>query len=273
MVYQFSLPPLLLHALHTGNSHYLTEWAQAIPDQSPMGTYFNFTASHDGIGVRPLEGLMPGEEMAALLNKMKEFGAMISERANPDGSTSPYEINISLFDALRGTQAGPDSFQVPRFLCSQIVMMTLQGMPAFYIHSLLGTENDYEGVRRTGRARSINRKKWPAEELMQRLRDETHHAHVFRELRRLIRIRTQQPAFHPNASQQILDWGESLFVVKREAEEAGQKILAVSNLTAHPQKITIGETDVLEDLISGRKQIPGELELSPYQTVWLASSP
>jgi len=134
MVYQFSLPPLLLHALHTGNSYYLTTWAQSLPQLKGDKTFFNFTASHDGIGVRPLEGLLPDDEKIKLVESMKDFGGMVNYKSNPDGSTSPYELNITYFDALKGTAEGEDEFQAERFLASQTIMMSMAGVPAFYIH-------------------------------------------------------------------------------------------------------------------------------------------
>lgn len=267
MVYQFSLPPLLLHALHTGNSDYLTAWAASIPDQSPNGTYFNFTASHDGIGVRPLEGILPDSELSALLHSMQSFGGMVSEKTNPDGSTSPYEINISLYDAFKGDAGGADDFQLPRFLCSQTIMMVLQGIPAFYIHSLLATENDYDGVKRTGMARSINRKKWRLDELERLLSRESHHRIVFDQLRRRIQIRKRQPAFHPNAAQRIPDFGSSFFVVERTPVDGSQRILAVSNVTKQRQEFPVGQK-VFKELLS-EKTVGDQIVLEPYQSVWL----
>ena len=270
MVYQFSLPPLLLHALHSGNSSYLTQWAQTIPDQRPHGTYLNFTASHDGIGVRPLEGLLPKDEKKSLLEKMQEFGGRISVKNNADGSSSPYEINISLYDALKGTRHGADEFHIERFLCSQTIMMTLQGIPAFYIHSLLGTENDLESVKETGRARSINRKRWNRDELLKRLEtDRDHHHIIFKELKRLIKIRREQPAFSPNAGQNVIDAGEAFFVVERRSVGDEQQILSISNLTSQLQEYEIDSTNA-RDLISGERCRSNTLRVKPYQTMWLA---
>ena len=160
MIYQFALPPLLLHALNRGTEKYLMHWAESLPNYQQGCTVLNFTASHDGIGLRALEGLVPDNETQELVDSMHRFGGFVSVRTLADQIDKPYEINISLFDALKGTRRGEDQWQIQRFLCSQIIMLGMRGIPAVYIHSLLATPNDLAGVERTGRTRSINRRKW-----------------------------------------------------------------------------------------------------------------
>jgi len=273
MVYQFSLPPLLLHALHTGYAGHLTSWAQQLPDLPPENTFFNFTASHDGIGVRPLEGLLQKEEIDQLCENMKTFGGRISSKTNTDGTTSPYELNISLFDAFKGTAEGEDDWQEQRFLCSQTIMLAMRGVPAFYIHSLLATPNDEEGVRRTAAYRSINRHKWNAEELYQLLDRDTVHSRVFNELRRLIRIRQNQSLFHPDVGQEIFSCTPDCFIICRY-DSRPTRLCSVSNITSKP--VTLDLSAHLQcgqhpcvDLISGRTLQKAVLHLSPYQTLWL----
>lgn len=269
MVYQFSLPPLLLHALHTGNSHYLRTWAQSLPPLEGNKTFFNFTASHDGIGVRPLEGLLPDAEKETLVANMQKFGGKVNYKSNPDGTTSPYELNITYFDALKGTARGIDGFQVERFLASQIVMMSLAGVPAFYIHSLTATPNYQEGVEETGQNRTINRRKWQREELLEILNSPTPQKSVFETLKKLISIRKQQAAFHPNAQQEILNLGNSLFGLLRTCNT--QRIAVICNLSDKPQTIDSNTIQGLNfDLISaGPLSSP---TLNPYQCVWLSES-
>ena len=276
MVYQFPLPPLLLHALHTGNADKLSQWAATIPETDKEATFFNFTASHDGIGVRPAEGLIPHDELNRLVERMKDFGGYVSTKSNRDGSESPYEINISWFDAMKGTPHGIDGLQTDRFLCSQTIMMEMKGIPAFYIHSLLATENDHEGVAQTGKSRSINRKNWEKRKLEKRLNDTHHPAHyIFRELKRLIAIRRDEPTFHPNAAQEVLEWGPEFFALQR-VHESGETLWAVSNVTASRQKLDparmIAETRLYE-LIRDKHHDPGNtITLEPYQTLWLKQS-
>ncbi len=267
MVYQFSLPPLLLHALHTGNSSYLTTWAKSLPQLDGDKTFFNFTASHDGIGVRPLEGLLPDDEKNTLVENMKGFGGMVNYKSNPDGSQSPYELNITYFEALKGTHKGEDLLQAERFLASQICMMSLAGVPAFYIHSLTATPNYYEGVEKTQHNRTINRRKWQLDELKDLLNSDTPQKKVFESLQQLILLRKKQAAFHPNAGQEILDFGTDLFVLKREAKD--QKILVIINLSNEEKEIDIPDTltfDLISDsTISSKK-------LSAYQCLWLTQN-
>ena len=270
MVYQFSLPPLLLHALHTGNSKYITEWAKELPELEPGNTFFNFTASHDGIGVRPLEGLLPEKEKYELVENMQKFGGLVNYKSNPDGTQSPYELNITYFDALKGTIEGGDNLQVERFLASQIVMMSFRGVPAFYIHSLTATPNYLEGVSKTKHNRTINRRKWNLDELQEILDDETPQKRVFTTLQKLIYIRKQQKAFHPDATQQILDLGTKFLGLVREANE-GQKIILIANLTDKEISYRLPEqySDFTKDLISQSEF--KDTTLKPYQCVWLVN--
>ena len=267
MVYQFSLPPLLLHALHAGTSTYLNRWAKSLPQLSGGKTFFNFTASHDGIGVRPLEGLLPDNEKNTLVENMKGFGGFVNYKTNPDGSQSPYELNITYFDALRGTKKGEDGFQVERFIASQVVMLSFAGIPAFYIHSLTATPNYYEGVAITKQNRTINRRIWQLDQLNEILNEDTPQKKVFSSLKRMISIRKEQPAFHPNAKQKILELGNDLFGMVRESEN--QTIVVVVNLTDHEKvfKLPVGFEGFKFDLISEEQIIHNDLQ--PYQYMWL----
>lgn len=273
MVYQFSLPPLLLHALTTANSHYLTDWAQTVSAPPSGCTYINFTASHDGIGVRPLSGLIPDEELETLIERIKKRGGRISTKRNSDGTNSPYELNITYFDALGG-----DSYQIDRFLCSQTIMLALKGVPAVYFHSLTATPNDCAGMKETGRARSINRKKWNAAELEKEIHGKGTTAKVFSEYRRRLKIRTQISAFHPDAAQCILNLNKNLFALLRRADTDGPEILCLSNIS--PTRIDFNldknipsfETEKpCTDLLSGTRYsgTHKQISLCPYQTVWL----
>lgn len=280
MIYNFSLPPLLLNALLQGKSDHLKTWMMSMPP-APIGcAYFNFTASHDGIGLRPAEGLLSDDEYEALLTTMRRFGGEISMRRKPDGSESPYEINIALFDALKGTVKGEDEWQIQRFICSQTIMMSLEGIPAFYLHSLLATRNDWENVKRTGRKRSINRHQWDQTALEEVLDDPASpHAIVFQELSRLILIRRQQGAFHPNATQYTLHpMNTALFTFWRQSMTRDQSIFSIHNLSDRPQELRLSDlnlisTDPWYDLISSTlvNNIYDQFLLQPYQSAWITN--
>lgn len=281
MVYQFPLPPLLLHALNRGTSVHLYNWASQLPAITAETTYLNFTASHDGIGLRALEGIVNQREIDDLLDCMHRFGGFVSMKANQHGEDSPYEINISLFDAMQGTRRGPDQWQVQRFLCSQAIMFSMQGIPAVYINSLTATPNDLHGVEITGRTRSINRKKWLLDDLKAQL-DATHtpNHEVFNAIKEMMLLRKSQDSFHPDAVQIIVDSGNSVFAILRRHQQHDQRLLALHNVTSAPQDVCLNDH---QTLLSGIKWLElftnqiidsttplSSLSLQPYQVMWLS---
>lgn len=277
MVYQFSLPPLLLHALLKEDSRFLTRWAESLRPPPPGCTFFNFTSSHDGIGVRPLEGLVPEEEILELVEMIKNRGGFVSYRQNPDGSMSPYELNITYFDAF-STGNGHARLQEKRFLCSQMIMLSLQGVPGIYFHNLTGTPNNLEGVRRTGRYRTINRKKWKYSELMKELdREGSKTGTIFRAYKRLLKIRREHPAFHPFGGQTIYDGGSRLFLIGRQAPDGSERVFVLCNMTKEPQQVDLirlglplSRKDVCCDLISGKVAVTeGCVRLEPFEVLWV----
>ncbi|CAI8329306.1 MAG: Glucosyl-3-phosphoglycerate synthase [Opitutia bacterium UBA7350] len=281
LIYNFSLPPLLIHALLKGDSTLLKSWMMSMPPARRGRSYLNFIASHDGIGVRPLEGLISDTEQTALLETLKSYGGTISKRTNPDGRETPYEVNISLFDALRGTiSEGPDRLQVERYLCAHTILLALEGIPAFYIHSMLATENDTERQAATGNARSINRHQWELDRLMEKLDDsESHHHQIFYELKRRIAIRKQQIAFHPNATQLTLHLGDQLFAFWRESSDRHQSIFAINNISNQTQTVALRElnlisTDNWRDLLTGASYGADceTVEIPPYAALWITNA-
>ena len=280
MVYQFALAPLILHALHRGDGAYLTEWALDL-DPPPEGcSFLNFTASHDGIGVRPVEGILPKREVDDLIAGMHRLEGFVSTKTNPDGSESPYEINIALFSAFRETHSsnGPDQWQVDRFICSQNIMMTLQGIPAFYIHSFIATPNDREGVEKTGRTRSINRKRWDYDYL-QALIDSgrTSNAEVLKRLTNILQRRKKHKAFHPDTPQKVLNLGSDFFALWRDGHDLKFPLLAIHNLTPEIKLLNLSMISGIKrhsywvNLLDngGVSSAEENYVLQPYQSVWL----
>ena len=100
LIYNFALPPLVLYTLQNGDAGPLSAWASGLTLPSQQVTFFNFLASHDGIGVTPLRGLLPESAIEELARRTLAQGGLVSYRSNPDGSQSPYELNINYFDAL-----------------------------------------------------------------------------------------------------------------------------------------------------------------------------
>ncbi|MYM63146.1 sugar phosphorylase [Pseudomaricurvus sp. HS19] len=278
-VYNFSLPPLLVNTLITGSCHHLKLWMMSMPPAQHGTTYFNFIASHDGIGLRPVEGLLSDEETQLLAETMQNFGGRISWRALDNGVTKPYEMNISLFDALQGTVKGPDHHGLRRFICAHAIMLALEGIPGIYVHSMLGTHNDYERMEHTGQNRSINRHQWSYPLLEEVLGDSaTSHHQVFSELKRLLSIRGRQRAFHPNATQFTLHLGDGIFGFWRQSADRRQSIFCISNITDEIQPLQLSDinlivTDQWFDLVTG-DALPEQdviLQLQPYQTLWISN--
>jgi len=250
-----------------------------MPPAQAGTTYLNFIASHDGIGLRPAEGLLSDAEIDQMADAMRGFGGLISSRSVNAEHSRPYELNIALYDAMKGTLDGEDGFQSERFISAHAIMLALEGVPAFYLHSLFGTCNDAEKVELTGSNRSINRHNWDADELNWYTHNpESHHCRVFETLKQLISLRAKQPAFHPNATQFTLHLGDEVFAFWRQSMHREQSIFAVNNITASEQSITLASinlivTDSWQDLISGEiyDEHHGDLILRPYQTAWISN--
>ncbi len=279
VIYNFSLPPLILHALLNGTSRGLNAWQMAMPPAQLGCAYFNFTSSHDGIGMRPAEGLIPEAEIDTMIDCVKAFGGKVSMRKGPGGVEKPYELNITLFDAFKGTAKGEDAYNVERFLCSQALAMGLEGIPAFYIHCLLATHNDYEGMERLGYNRAINRHSWNYEQLQEQLADrESVHSRVFTEMKRLIALRCKQPAFHPNATQFTLQLGDEAFGVWRQSLDRDQSIFAINNMTDREIAIPVYALNLIGnshwgDLLTDESisLAADTISFAPYQTRWITN--
>ncbi len=271
MVYQFPLPPLVLHTLTIGNVNALTQWATSLKPVGESTTFFNFTSSHDGIGVRPVEQMLTSEEVGRLVELAQVHGGYVSYKNNPDGTQSPYELNITYFDAITHpdiTAQNPD-LAVKRFMVSQGVALALAGVPGIYFHCLFGSQNYHAGVKQTGRYRSINRQKVNIESLNQALRDlDSLQAKVFAEYAKLLDIRTQEPAFHPLAKQEILNLHPSVFAVKRISQDESGTIHALFNVTGEVVQVEIGSATGI-DLLTGMDYSESSLQLQPYQILWL----
>ena len=279
-VYNFSLPPLLLNTLMTGNCNYLKQWMMSMPPARNGTAYFNFIASHDGIGLRPAEGLLTEDEINNLVATMESFGGRVSYRSLEEGERRPYEINISLFDALKGTVKGEDEWQIHRMICAHTIMLGIEGIPGLYIHSFFGTANDYVRMENSGHNRAINRHQWDYNQLVTQLEDATTtEAVVFQKIVSLLQLRKAQPAFHPNATQFTLHLGDSIFGFWRQSMDREQSIFCIHNISAKARTLRLSEINLIEteawgDLLSGRSldDLSQQLELKPYEAMWISNT-
>lgn len=278
LVYNFALPPLTLHALQSGDARVLSEWAASLSLPSDRVTFFNFLASHDGIGLNPARGILPETEIDALVERVRAHGGLVAYKHNTDGTQSPYELNINYFDALSDPQGNePLAVQIDRFLCAQAILLALVGVPGIYFHSLFGSRGWPEGVRQTGRNRTINRQKCERVWLERDLADPTSLRHqVFTRYRDLLRVRAASPAFHPHGRQEVLEYGPAVFAVRRTSPDGVHRLLCLHNVSAQPQQVRLpvesaGSPGQLRDLVTGRSLAPAAVTLAPYQAAWLAA--
>lgn len=278
MVYNFPLPPLTLHSLHTGNATYLLNWANSLEKISDQATFFNFLASHDGIGVQPAKGILTDEQVTVMAEKVKEHGGHVSYKANGDGTQSPYELNINFLEAISHPN-DEQSLKVMRFIASQSILLTLMGMPGIYVHSLFGSLNDHGGVKQTGRYRSINREKLNRQKLEQELNEVgTLRNEVFTAYQKLLKIRRTLKALHPNADQHVLFLNDHVYSMKRVSLDGEETVVALTNVSNESQTVEIDRkewsetvTDVVDVITSDTVELDSKLlvELNPYEVKWL----
>jgi sucrose phosphorylase len=252
LVYNFALPPLVLHTFRTGDASVLSDWARGLELPSGQTTFFNFLASHDGIGLNPALGILNPDATQALVSQTLAHGGLISYQQNAYGTQSPYELNINYFDALSNPFGEePLATQINRFMGAYASMLCLQGLPGIYFHSLFGSHNWPEGVKATHNNRSINREKLKIAELEDELANRNSlRSLIFARFQRLLGQRAKSDAFNPQGGQKILDMGREVFAVLRSSPTSSRQMLCLQNVTA-------------------QKQFAGKIALEPYQTLWL----
>ena len=267
MVYQFSLPPLVLHAVHCQDVQVLCRWAASLTLPSQQTTWFNFLASHDGIGLNPLRGILPESEILALVETLQSEGALVNWKNNPDGTRSPYEINVTYLDAL-SPKASDDNQRIARFILAHAVLLSFPGVPAVYIQSILGSRNDYAGVERLGYNRAINRKKYNAGEIDSELEDKNSLRHkIYHRLSNLIALRRTEKAFHPDSQSIFETSGDHVFKIIRMADN-GERITALFNFSDQQQNIH-SSIETGRELITGNDINGTTLTLNPWQVMWI----
>ena len=264
MVYQFPLPPLVLHAIRTGNTSYLQKWANEIYLPTEEVSFFNFLATHDGIGLNPIRGIIDEAEILDLVASIEKEGALVNYKQNPDGSFSPYEINTTYIDAL-SNQSDEDELRLKRFMVAHSILLTIIGIPAVYVQSILGGRNYYEGVEKTGANRTINRQKYKASEICDSLlKSGSFRNQVYRELQKLIQLRRSEEAFHPNCAMRVLETNHATFGIVRD-----EKVYVLHNMSDQAQTISLDAGTYINLLTKNECVIQKEVILEPYQFVWL----
>jgi glucosylglycerate phosphorylase len=284
MVYNFALPPIVLHAFYTGNSSKLTGWAQSLERVSDTATYFNFLDSHDGVSIQGAINILTKEEIELLEKKAVEHGGLVSYKDNGDGTVSPYEFNITWYSALNLEDSNEQvDLQIKRFIASRSIALVLMGVPGIYLLSLFGSKNDVRAVLEGKNPRIINRKTICKEACNKALEnEETTTYRINKYFIPIIKKRTHEKAFHPNAPQKVLNISTSLFSILRTSEDGKEKILALTNITEKdlkfefkPRELEL-EDDHWKDVLS-EKAFPSEngklsIGMEPYEVLWLKAA-
>ncbi|MCC7162287.1 MAG: sugar phosphorylase [Anaerolineae bacterium] len=275
-VYNFALPPLTLHTLQTGDTTRLTHWAQTLATPSDDTAFFNFLASHDGVGLNPARGILTETEIEALVTRTLGRGGLVSYKNNPDGSRSPYEMNINYLDALTVPNE-PTDHSTARMLCAHAILLSLAGVPGIYFHSLFGSRGDRAGADASGIPRRINREKLERAVLERELADpSSRRAQIFGGMRRLVRARRAHAAFHPKAAQTVLDTDSRVMVVLRESQDPASRVLCAHNVTDQNVRVTIpkpgGSKNWRDILGDGARSPEDALELGAFEVAWLVEA-
>ena len=275
-VYNFSLPPLLIHAFLFENSSYLNQWSRKLPSTKHGNCYLNFIASHDGIGIRPTEGILNEKTLSSFLKRLKKNGSKFSYRKVQNKSKKVYEANITVFDALRKSDFDPKGlFFLERYVSAHAIMVSFEGVPAVYFNSLFGKSNDEAKYIITGNNRDVNRYKWNFNNITTKLRDKKSKQSIFyRNIGALLETKRKQKAFHPNASRININLGPKIFCFKRISKDKKQSIICMTNLSSKIQTPNFKKIGNYRDLLNSNLKFREgtALILKPFQTVWLTNN-
>lgn len=263
MVYQFPLPPLVLYSYLSGDASRLTDWAIGLSPAPGDSAYFNFLASHDGIGLRPVETILSSGERQFMVDEVLQRGGQIGYRSLADGRMAPYELNISYLDAIAGDEKDI-GIMVRKFLSSQCILLSVMGVPGIYYHSLLGSRNCYKDFEESGMKRRINREKLDADELSKELSNpDSVRSKIRSGFQKMLAVRRREAAFSPVSLQKILKLDERIFSLVRGEDE---RILALINVSGQQVECRVEEKG--KELLTDRR-IDGSVVLEPYEYLWV----
>ena len=279
-IYNFSLPPLIVNTFLFEDSVALTKWSMKMPPAQLGNAYLNFIASHDGIGMRPAEGILSDKEIKKMLQRLKKNGSKFSMRKLSNNEEKVYEANISLFNALQFTDSDlKGKFALKRFIAAHCIILAIEGVPAFYFNSLFATKNDEETFANTGVKRNLNRYKWHYSTLVDLIKtNNTIEKNCYEIFKKLISIRKIQPAFHPNATQFTLNLDKNIFAVWRQSRDRKQSIFALTNVSSKTIKLNTNKINLIDDeqwfdLLSQETKITDDqyVKLMPFQSLWITN--
>jgi len=280
MAYNFPLPPLLLEAIITSRADILNSWIFDWPKLPGDTTLFNFTASHDGVGLRALEGLMNEQRIKDLLINCEKRGGLVSHRRLSSGEDKPYELNISWWSAMEDSSRDSNRFQFERFILTQLLVMALKGVPAFYLPALLASENDIKSFSMTGQRRDLNREKFKLENLLSVLNNPESNANKnLKYLRNAMDVRSELKQFHPCSEMKCLSKGRSdIVVIKRGI--GPESVFAIHNMTENKINYQLNDNDLPKiidndfnshNFLTSTKYNCKNISLDPFQVIWLSA--
>ena len=280
MAYNFPLPPILLEAIITSKADILNSWIFKWPDLPENTTLFNFTASHDGVGLRPLEGLMNEKRIKNLLINCEKRGGLVSHRLLSNGEDKPYELNISWWSAMEDSGIDSNRYQFERFLLTQLLVMALKGVPAFYLPALLASENDIKNFSLTGQRRDLNREKFNSENLSSIFENPDSNANRnLKQLKNAMNVRSKLKQFHPGSQMECLSNGRSDIVVIKRGN-GPKSVYTIHNITENKINYQLNDEDLSElntkdlnmrDLLTSNKYNWKNISLDPFKVIWLCN--
>ena len=270
MVYNFALPPLLAFSILEGDTSKLTAWAESLELPSDKVCFFNFTASHDGVGVRAVSDILDEKELNVLVHSCEAHGGLVSYRTVGE-EKSPYELNCSYIDILTSPKED-DTLRLKRMILSQAVVLAMPGVPGIYFHSLVGSQNYHEAVRKTRRNRTINREKLNFDNIKEALDEEgSLRNNLFKRYKQLISIRINEPCFDPFSKFEFLTLGKEVFAIKHYAKEQSDTIIALHNFTNKAIEVDLSSyvEEPLMDIISHQVIEKTLFTMQSYDILWL----
>ena len=272
-IYNFTLPPLLVHAFLFEDSTYLNKWNKNLPTTKIGNNYLNFIASHDGIGMRPAEGYLKKEKLSKFLRRLKMNGGELSYRKVQGSSKKVYEANISLFNAFKKTDFDKKGrFFLERYISAHAIMIAFEGVPAIYFNSIFGTSNDEYRYIISGNKRDLNRYKWNKNRLESLLKNKNSKQRIFyQQIVNLISVKKQNKAFHPNAKREGLNMGKKIFCFKRTSLDKKKIVYNITNLSSNYQKLNLSNKFRNYKNLLNKKRIIHKSELKPFETLWLSN--
>jgi len=268
MVYNFTLPPLLAYSLLSQDASKLTTWAQSLEVPYKKVCFFNFLASHDGIGVRPVVDILNENELTILIKTAEVNGGKVSYKSNPNGTKTPYEINCNYLSLLRGEENNLE-LGIKRTILAHAVLLAMPGLPAIYFHSIFGSENDIEGMKTSGINRRINRQKSNYDELVASInQSNSTRNRVLSAIKKLLQVRSTEKAFNPYAPFLIRESVNGVFNITRLDREGKEKLCTYFNFTLTEKHVVLDKRITCIDLLKS-ETFTGKIKLKPLEFKWL----